>query len=105
MRDVNYILKAGEIIIVDEFTGRTMQGRRWSDGLHQVRPAAAVDCSFPLTHCARLLFEQLVIATVESARHSFHSPPPPQAVEAKEGLEIQAESITLASVSYQAFFR
>jgi preprotein translocase subunit SecA len=35
VRDVNYIVKAGEIIIVDEFTGRTMQGRRWSDGLHQ----------------------------------------------------------------------
>lgn len=50
------------MIIVDEFTGRTMPGRRWSDGLHQ-------------------------------------------AVEAKEGLEINAESITLASVSYQAFFR
>ncbi|GBF93465.1 translocase subunit chloroplastic [Raphidocelis subcapitata] len=62
VRDVNYIVKAGEVIIVDEFTGRSMAGRRWSDGLHQ-------------------------------------------AVEAKEGLEIQAESITLASVSYQAFFR
>jgi hypothetical protein len=36
IRDVNYIIKAGEIIIVDEFTGRTMAGRRWSDGLHQV---------------------------------------------------------------------
>lgn len=35
IRDVNYIVKAGEIIIVDEFTGRTMVGRRWSDGLHQ----------------------------------------------------------------------
>lgn len=62
MLDVNYIVKKGEVIIVDEFTGRTMPGRRWSDGLHQ-------------------------------------------AVEAKEGLDIQAESITLASVSYQAFFR
>ena len=61
-RDVNYIVKNGEITIVDEFTGRTMPGRRWSEGLHQ-------------------------------------------AVEAKEGLEVQAESITLASVSYQAFFR
>lgn len=62
IKDVNYIVKKGEVIIVDEFTGRTMPGRRWSDGLHQ-------------------------------------------AVEAKEGLEINAESITLASVSYQAFFR
>ena len=35
-KDVSYIVKAGEIIIVDEFTGRTMPGRRWSDGLHQV---------------------------------------------------------------------
>ncbi|MEW5299521.1 MAG: hypothetical protein WDW36_002530 [Sanguina aurantia] len=61
-KDVSYIVKSGEIIIVDEFTGRTMPGRRWSDGLHQ-------------------------------------------AVEAKEGIEIQKESITLASVSYQAFFR
>jgi preprotein translocase subunit SecA len=51
-----------QVIIVDEFTGRTMPGRRWSDGLHQ-------------------------------------------AVEAKEALDINAESITLASVSYQAFFR
>jgi len=62
IKNVNYIVKAGEVIIVDEFTGRTMPGRRWSDGLHQ-------------------------------------------AVEAKEGLEIQNESITLASISYQAFFR
>ncbi len=62
IKDVNYIVKEGEIIIVDEFSGRTMPGRRWSDGLHQ-------------------------------------------AVEAKEGLEIQNESVTLASVSYQAFFR
>ena len=37
IRDVNYIIKGGEIIIVDEFTGRTMAGRRWSDGLHQAR--------------------------------------------------------------------
>lgn len=36
-KDVNYIVKGSEVIIVDEFTGRTMQGRRWSDGLHQVR--------------------------------------------------------------------
>ncbi|KAG1669742.1 hypothetical protein FOA52_001571 [Chlamydomonas sp. UWO 241] len=61
-KDVNYIVKKGEIIIVDDFTGRTMPGRRWSDGLHQ-------------------------------------------AVEAKEGCDIQNESVTLASVSYQAFFR
>jgi preprotein translocase subunit SecA len=62
VKDVNYIVRNGEVVIVDEFTGRTMAGRRWSDGLHQ-------------------------------------------AVEAKEGLDVQAESITLASVSYQAFFR
>ncbi|EFJ50912.1 hypothetical protein VOLCADRAFT_57571 [Volvox carteri f. nagariensis] len=62
IKNVNYIVKGSEVIIVDEFTGRTMPGRRWSDGLHQ-------------------------------------------AVEAKEGLEIQNENITLASVSYQAFFR
>ena len=60
--NVNYIVKDKEIIIVDEFTGRSMPGRRWSDGLHQ-------------------------------------------AVEAKEKLTIQNESITLASISYQAFFR
>ena len=36
-REVNYIVKNDEVIIVDEFTGRTMPGRRWSDGLHQVR--------------------------------------------------------------------
>ncbi|CAA7013079.1 unnamed protein product [Microthlaspi erraticum] len=61
LRDVNYIIRAKEVLIVDEFTGRVMQGRRWSDGLHQ-------------------------------------------AVEAKEGLPIQNESITLASISYQNFF-
>jgi preprotein translocase subunit SecA len=61
-RDVNYIIRTGEAIIVDEFTGRTMVGRRWSDGLHQ-------------------------------------------AVEAKEGLTIQNETITIASVTYQSFFR
>lgn len=62
IKNVNYIVKGNEIIIVDEFTGRTMPGRRWSDGLHQ-------------------------------------------AVEAKEGLDVQNENITLASISYQAFFR
>lgn len=61
-RDVNYIVKGDEIIIVDEFTGRTMPGRRWGDGLHQ-------------------------------------------AVEAKEGVPIQDETVTLASISYQNFFR
>jgi preprotein translocase subunit SecA len=57
-----YIVKGKEVVIVDEFTGRTMTGRRWSDGLHQ-------------------------------------------AVEAKEGLPIQNETVTIASVTYQAFFR
>ncbi|XP_017235836.1 protein translocase subunit SECA1, chloroplastic [Daucus carota subsp. sativus] len=61
LRDVNYIIRAKEVLIVDEFTGRVMQGRRWSDGLHQ-------------------------------------------AVEAKEGLPIQNETVTLASISYQNFF-
>ncbi|KAL2935104.1 Protein translocase subunit SecA chloroplastic [Bienertia sinuspersici] len=61
LKDVNYIIRGKEILIVDEFTGRVMQGRRWSDGLHQ-------------------------------------------AVEAKEGLPIQNETITLASISYQNFF-
>ncbi|KAE8671235.1 Protein translocase subunit SecA [Hibiscus syriacus] len=61
LKDVNYIIRGKEVLIVDEFTGRVMQGRRWSDGLHQ-------------------------------------------AVEAKEGLPIQNETITLASISYQNFF-
>jgi len=61
-RDVNYIVRGGEAVIVDEFTGRTMAGRRWSEGLHQ-------------------------------------------AVEAKEGLTIQNETVTIASVTYQSFFR
>jgi len=61
-RDVEYIVRGGEIIIVDEFTGRTMQGRRWSDGLHQ-------------------------------------------AIEAKEGVPIQAENQTLASITFQNYFR
>ncbi len=61
-RDVDYIVKDGEVIIVDEHTGRTMQGRRWSDGLHQ-------------------------------------------AVEAKEGVEIQNENQTLASITFQNYSR
>ena len=61
-RDVDYVVKQGEIIIVDEFTGRLMPGRRWSDGLHQ-------------------------------------------AIEAKEGLRIKEEDQTLATVTYQNFFR
>jgi preprotein translocase subunit SecA len=61
-KDVEYIVRGGEIIIVDEFTGRTMPGRRWSDGLHQ-------------------------------------------AIEAKEGVSIQAENQTLASITFQNYFR
>lgn len=61
-RDVDYIVKDGEVIIVDEHTGRTMQGRRWSDGLHQ-------------------------------------------AVEAKEHVAIQNENQTLASITFQNYFR
>ena len=61
-KDVEYIVKDREIVIVDEFTGRTLTGRRWSDGLHQ-------------------------------------------AVEAKEGVPIQAENQTLASITFQNYFR
>ncbi len=61
-RNVDYIVKEGQVIIVDEFTGRTMPGRRWSDGLHQ-------------------------------------------AVEAKEGVKIQNENQTLASITFQNYFR
>ena len=61
-RDQHYVAQAGEITIVDEFTGRLMSGRRWSDGLHQ-------------------------------------------AVEAKEGVEIQAENQTMASITFQNYFR
>ena len=61
-RDVEYIVKDGEIVIVDEFTGRTMPGRRWSDGLHQ-------------------------------------------AVEAKEGVAIKQENQTVASITFQNYFR
>ncbi|MFN3978058.1 preprotein translocase subunit SecA [Sulfurihydrogenibium azorense] len=61
-RDVDYVVKDGEVIIVDEFTGRLMPGRRWSDGLHQ-------------------------------------------AIEAKEGVKIQAENQTLASITFQNYFR
>jgi len=61
-RDVEYVIKDGEVVIVDEFTGRLMPGRRWSEGLHQ-------------------------------------------AVEAKEGLRIAEESQTLATVTFQNFFR
>jgi len=43
-KNVNYIVKGKEVIIVDEFTGRTMAGRRWSDGLHQVRLCGAACC-------------------------------------------------------------
>ncbi|KHF26241.1 preprotein translocase subunit SecA [Solemya velum gill symbiont] len=61
-KDVDYIIQNGEIVIVDEFTGRTMPGRRWSEGLHQ-------------------------------------------AIEAKEGVAIQKENQTLASITFQNFFR
>ncbi|MCY7308703.1 MAG: preprotein translocase subunit SecA [Rhodoferax sp.] len=61
-RDQHYVVQAGEIVIVDEFTGRLMSGRRWSDGLHQ-------------------------------------------AVEAKEGVAIQPENQTLASITFQNYFR
>lgn len=61
-KDVDYILKDGEVIIVDEFTGRLMPGRRWSDGLHQ-------------------------------------------AVEAKEGVKIESENQTLATITFQNYFR
>jgi preprotein translocase subunit SecA len=61
-RDVDYIVKDGEVVIVDEFTGRTMSGRRWSDGLHQ-------------------------------------------AIEAKEGVSIKSENQTVASITFQNYFR
>ena len=61
-RDQHYVVQQGEVVIVDEFTGRLMTGRRWSDGLHQ-------------------------------------------AMEAKEGVEIQAENQTLASITFQNYFR
>ncbi len=61
-RDRDYIVKDGEIVIVDEFTGRQMPGRRWSEGLHQ-------------------------------------------AIEAKEGLRVQRESITMATITFQNYFR
>src|SRR5450432_354156 len=62
LRDVDYVVKDGEVIIVDEFTGRMMPGRRWSDGLHQ-------------------------------------------AVEAKEGVKIERENQTLATITFQNYFR
>ena len=62
VKDTDYVVKNGEVVIVDEFTGRLMDGRRWSDGLHQ-------------------------------------------AVEAKEGVEIQDETQTLASITFQNLFR
>jgi preprotein translocase subunit SecA len=62
LRDRDYIVRDGEVIIVDEFTGRTMPGRRWSDGLHQ-------------------------------------------AIEAKEGVAVLQETVTLATITFQNFFR
>jgi preprotein translocase subunit SecA len=61
-KDIDYIVKDGKIVIIDEFTGRMMEGRRWSDGLHQ-------------------------------------------AVEAKEGVQIEPENQTLASITFQNYFR
>ena len=61
-KDVEYVIKDGEVIIVDEFTGRMMPGRRWSDGLHQ-------------------------------------------AIEAKEGVKIERENQTLATITFQNYFR
>ena len=62
IRDVDYIVKNGKVVIIDEFTGRMMEGRRYSDGLHQ-------------------------------------------AIEAKEGVDIQSENQTLASITFQNYFR
>ena len=62
LRDRDYMVRDGEVVIVDEFTGRTMPGRRWSDGLHQ-------------------------------------------AIEAKEGVKVQQENVTLATITFQNFFR
>ena len=62
VKDTDYVVKSGEVMIVDEFTGRLMEGRRWSDGLHQ-------------------------------------------AIEAKEGVQIQDETQTLASITFQNLFR
>jgi len=62
LRDRDYIVKDGEIVIVDEFTGRQMPGRRWSEGLHQ-------------------------------------------AIEAKEGLRVQRETVTMATITFQNYFR
>jgi len=62
LRDRDYIVRDAEVVIVDEFTGRTMPGRRWSDGLHQ-------------------------------------------AIEAKEGVRVQQENVTLATITFQNFFR
>src|SRR2546428_8753531 len=61
-RDVDYVVQEGEVKIVDEFTGRIMEGRRWSEGLHQ-------------------------------------------AIEAKEGVKIQEENVTLATITLQNYFR
>ncbi|MCF6179716.1 MAG: preprotein translocase subunit SecA [Geopsychrobacter sp.] len=61
-RDVDYVVKDGEVMIVDEFTGRLMEGRRWSDGLHQ-------------------------------------------AIEAKEGVKIESENQTLATITFQNYYR
>src|SRR5690625_4463401 len=61
-RDTEYVVQEGEVVIVDQFTGRLMKGRRYSDGLHQ-------------------------------------------AIEAKEGLQIQKESMTLATITFQNYFR
>ena len=61
-KDKDYVVKDGEVIIVDEYTGRLMPGRRWSDGLHQ-------------------------------------------AVEAKEGVKIERENQTLATITFQNYFR
>jgi len=61
-KDIDYIVKEGKVVIIDEFTGRMMEGRRWSDGLHQ-------------------------------------------AVEAKEGVDIEPENQTLASITFQNYFR
>ena len=62
VRDKAYIVREGEVLIVDEFSGRVMEGRRWGDGLHQ-------------------------------------------AIEAKEGLEVQPETEVIASITYQSLFR
>ncbi len=108
-RDVDYVEKDGEIVIVDEFTGRLMFGRRYSDGLHQaIEAKEGLKVQRESKTLATITFQEIVIVDEFTGRLMFgrrYSDGLHQAIEAKEGLKVQRESKTLATITFQNYFR